>query len=174
MMSGWYPKRSQAKKWPAAPGADDLVGDEQHVVLVADLAHALEVPVRRDEAATGVLHRLEDHGGHGLRAFEADALVDRLGEDHRVPVVRVPVEVRVRHVAATGCERLELRAQLGDAGCRKGSQGGAVVGDLTGDDLGLLPLAPHAVVVAGELDGGLDRLGATVGEEDLVEVARGQ
>ena len=44
-----------------APRADDLVGDEQDAVLVADLAHALEVALRRGEAAAGVLHRLEDH-----------------------------------------------------------------------------------------------------------------
>ena len=42
----------------AAEGADRLVGDEQHVVLVADLAHALEVSGRRREAAAGVLNGL--------------------------------------------------------------------------------------------------------------------
>ena len=45
----------------AAPGADHLVGDQQHVVLVADLAHALEVALGRGEAAAGVLDGLEDH-----------------------------------------------------------------------------------------------------------------
>ena len=34
-----------------APGADHLVGDQQHVVLVADLPDPLEVAVGRDEAA---------------------------------------------------------------------------------------------------------------------------
>ena len=64
----------------AAPGADHLVGDQQHVVLVADLAHALEVALGRREAAAGVLHRLEDHRGDRVRALELDLLGDRLGE----------------------------------------------------------------------------------------------
>src|SRR5829696_7877643 len=51
-----------------APGADDLVGDQEHLVLVADLAHALPVAVLRHEAAARVLHGLEDHSGHRLGA----------------------------------------------------------------------------------------------------------
>ena len=158
----------------AAPGADHLVGDQQHVVLVADLADPLEVAVRRDEAAAGVLDRLEDHRGDGLRALEQDPLLDRVGRPERVAVVGPAVDVRVRHVAAARSERLELRAQVGDAGRGERSQRGAVVGDLAGDQLGLLAVAAHAVVVAGQLEGRLDRLGAAVGEEDPVEVAGGQ
>ena len=57
------------------PGADHLVGDHQHVVAVADLAHPLEVAVGRDEAAAGVLNRLDDHRGDGNRALEDDPLL---------------------------------------------------------------------------------------------------
>ena len=53
-----------------APGADDLVGDQQHAVLVADLADALEVALGRDEAAAGVLDGLEDHARDRLGALE--------------------------------------------------------------------------------------------------------
>ena len=60
----------------AAEGADDLVADEQHVVLVADLAHPLEVSGRRREASAGVLHRLEEDRGDGLGALELDHLLD--------------------------------------------------------------------------------------------------
>jgi hypothetical protein len=49
-------------------------------VLVADLAHALEVARGRREAAARVLHGLEDDRGHGLRPLEVDPLGDRLGE----------------------------------------------------------------------------------------------
>ncbi len=48
-----------------------------------------------------------------------------------------------------------------------------MVGHLAGDVLGLLAVASHAVVVAGQLESGLDRLAAAAGEEDPVEVARG-
>ena len=62
-----------------AERADHLVGDQQHVVPVADLAHPLEVAGRRREAAAGVLHRLEEHRGHGLGTLELDRLGDPVG-----------------------------------------------------------------------------------------------
>ena len=154
--------------------ADHLVGDHQHVVAVADLAHPLEVALRRDEAAAGVLDRLEDHRGDGLRALEFDPLLDRVGRPERVAILGPAVDVGVGDVAAAGGERLELGAQLGDPGRRERPERGAVVGDLTGDHLVLLAFAEHPVVVAGELQRRLDRLGAAVGEEDAVEVGRGE
>ena len=157
-----------------APGADHLVGDHQHVVAVADLAHPLEVAVGRDEAAAGVLDRLEDHRGDGLRALEHDPLLDRGRRPERVAVLGPAVDVGVGDVAAARRERLELGAQLGDAGGGEGAERGAVVGDLAGDHLVLLAFAAHAVVVAGQLQRRLDRLRAAGGEEDAVEVAGGE
>ena len=157
-----------------APGADHLVGDHQHVVAVADLAHPLEVAVGRDEAAAGVLDRLEDHRGDRLGPLEDDPLLDRVGRPERVAVLGPAVDVGVGDVAAARRQRLELAAQLGDAGRRERPQRGAVVGDLAGDRLVLLAFAVHAVVVAGELQRRLDRLRAAGGEEDAVEVAGGE
>ena len=96
----------------AAEGADDLVGDEQHVVLVADLAHPLEVAGRRREAAAGVLHRLQEDRGDRLRALEEDLLLDLVGgpaaEGLRVVAVdRGAVDVGVRHLVRAGDQRLE-------------------------------------------------------------------
>ena len=62
-----------------AEGADHLVGDQQHVVLVADLADPLEVAGRRREAAAGVLHRLEEDRRDGVGALELDRLRDPVG-----------------------------------------------------------------------------------------------
>src|SRR5215510_1205912 len=59
-----------------AEGTDDLVGDEQHVVLVADLPHPLEIARRRWEAPTRVLYWLEEDGRDGVRPFEFDGLGD--------------------------------------------------------------------------------------------------
>ena len=80
-----------------APRADRVVGDQQHAVAVADLAHALEVARRRDQAAARVLHRLEDHGRDGLAALGADPRLDRVG---RPQAGRPAVAVGVRDVAA--------------------------------------------------------------------------
>ena len=46
-----------------------------------------------------------------------------------------------------------------------------MVGDVAADHLGPLRLPDHPEVLAGQLPGRLDRLGATGGEEDPVEVA---
>ena len=143
-------------------------------MAVADLAHLLEVAVGRDEAAAGVLDRLEDHRGDRLGPLEDDPLLDRVGGPGRLAVLGPAVDVGVRDVAAAGRERLELAAQLGDAGRREGAERGAVVGDLAGDHLVLLAFAVHPVVVAGELQRRLDRLRAAVGEEDPVEALGGE
>ena len=49
-----------------AEAADDLVGDQQDAVLVADLADALAVALRRRERAARVLDGLHEHRGDRL------------------------------------------------------------------------------------------------------------
>ena len=154
-----------------APRADDLVGDQQDVVLVADLAHALPVAVLGHEAAARVLYRLEDHRRHGLRTLELDHLLDRVGRPERIALLGPAVAVGVRHVMGAGHERLEHGAQRGDAGDRESAEGGAVVGGFARDDLRLQRIAAELVVLARQLPGRLHRLGATGGEEHAVEVA---
>src|ERR687892_128904 len=46
----------------------------------AYLAYALELALRRREAAAGVLDGLHDHGTDGVRALELDAMGHRLGQ----------------------------------------------------------------------------------------------
>ena len=77
-------------------------------------------------------------------------------------------------VDAARHRRLERDLEVGQAGRRERPHRGAVVGDLAGDDLRALAAAVGAVPVARDLDRGLDRLRAAVGEEDAVEVARGE
>lgn len=162
----------------AAEGADDLVGDEQHVVLVADLADPLEVAGRRREAAARVLHGLQEDGRDGLGALEEDLLLDLVGGPaaERLRVVaeeRGAVDVGVRHLVRAGDQRLEGGLQRRETGDGQGALRGAVVGDRTRDDLVLGRLALELEVLLGQLPRGLDGLAATGGEEDLVQVARG-
>ena len=157
-----------------APRADHLVADQQDVVLVADLAHALEVALLRRDAAAGVLQRLEDHGRDRLGTVELDLVADLLGGPERVAVLGPVVLVRVRRVDPARHVGLELGLEAGQPGGGERAHGRAVVGDLAGDDLVLLALAVRPVVVAGDLDRGLDRLRAGVREEDPVQVAGGQ
>ena len=60
----------------AAEARHDFVGDHQDAVLVAELAHAFEISIGRNENAVGAGHRLEDEGGDGLRAFELNGFFD--------------------------------------------------------------------------------------------------
>ena len=166
----------------AAERADDLVGDQQHVVLVADLADPLEVAGRGREAAAGVLHRLEEDRGDGVGTLELDGLGDPVGRPAAEgllvacrlagAVLGGPVEVGVRHPERRGHQRLELRLHARQAGDRQRALGGAVVGDGPADDLVLGRLAGQLEVVLGQLPGALDRLAATTGEEDPVQVTR--
>ena len=157
-------------------GADDLVGDEQDAMAVADFADALEVARRRGETAAGVLHGLEVDGGHRVGALAHNGPFDLVGgpsaEGHLVVGEDLgPVEVRVGHLDRPGHQRLEGSAQLGDAGDGERPHGGAVVGDVAADHLRALGLTGHAEVLAGQFPGRLDRFGTARGEEDAVEVA---
>ncbi len=166
---------------PDAPErADDLIGDEQHVVLVADLAHALEVAGGRREAAARVLHRLEEHGRDGLGALEEDHLLDAIrGPDaERLEVVcrcadfGRPVEVRVRHAEATRRDGLEHLLHRRDARDRQRALRGSVVRDRARDHLVLGRAALELPVVLRELECRLDGLAAAGREEHAIEVAR--
>ena len=149
MMSGWIAVALAAEVVAEpAPGADHLVGDQQHVVAVADLAHALEVAVLRRDAAAGVLQRLEDHRGDRLGALEEDLLLDLVGGPERVAVAGPVVAVGVRRLDPARDERLEVGAQGGDPGRLQRAQRGPVVGDLAAEELDLARVAGALVVGA--------------------------
>ena len=155
----------------APPRADHLIGDQQHAVAVTDLAHALEVALLRHEAAAAVLDGLEDHCGDGRRFLELDRLLDRVRGPQRVAILAPAIGVRVGHVRATGGQRLERRAQGGQAGDRQRPHRGAVVGEVARDDLVPRRRSARGVIGLRELPRRLDRLGAAGGEEDAVEVS---
>ena len=163
----------------AAEGADDLVGDEQDVVLVADLADPLEVAGGRREAAAGILHRLEEDRGDGLGSLELDRLGDAVGGPAPEGLGVLPqvlggaVEVGVGHLVGTGDQRLEVGLQRREPGDRQRALGSAVVGDGAGDHLVLARLAGELEVLLGQLPRGLHGLAAAGGEEDAVEVTGG-
>ena len=83
----------------AAHAAHDLVGDEQHVVAVADLADAAEVARRRGDAAGGgAHHRLRDEGRDTARSRRDDRGLECVRGPHAVGferLVRTTVPVRV-------------------------------------------------------------------------------
>ena len=163
-----------------AERADHLVGDQEDAVGVADLPHPREVAGRRREAAAGVLHRLQEHRRDRLRALAQDGPLDLVGgppaevRDVVGNEVGGPVEVRVRHPHPAGRQRLEGILDVGQPGDGQRAHRCAVVGDVTAEHLVPLRLAGQLEVLLGQLPGRLHGLGAAGGEEDPVEVARGQ
>ena len=77
--------------------------------------------------------------------------------------------VGVGDVARVDRRRAERLLVARDPGERERAERDAVVGDVAGDRLEPLGLAVGDVVLAGELPGGLDRLGAAGGEEHAVD-----
>src|SRR6266545_2456497 len=159
-----------------AEGADDLVGDQQHAVAVADLADPLEVAGRWREAAAGVLHRLDVDRGDRLGALHQDAPLDVVGRVQgavvEVAAALAAVVVGVLDPHRAGHQRLEDLLDVGQAGDGQRAHGGAVVGDVAAEDLVAAGLADRPEVLARQLPCALDRLAAAVGEEHAVAVSR--
>ncbi len=170
----------KAEPGAAAPEAGDhLVVDDEDVAGLAGLADHRPVLGRRRDHAAGADHRLAEHGADVLGAVEGDLLLDDAGTLHAavLAVGLVPgaaVAVRGAELDEPGQQGLELLPVDGEPlGARRGHRG-AVVGAVAEEDHVLGAVAAVAVVLARHLDGGLDRLAAAEGEEDVVEVARQQ
>ena len=136
------------------PG-DDLVGGQQHVVLVTDLADAWEIIVGRHQHAPGSLHRFgHEHRDRFGTLFE-DFLFEFVGRgDSRTDALGGLVAVRVgrgdvREARDTGFEHRPVTA---DSRGTHRRQRHTVVGPLPRDDLGLLGLAQLAEVIASGLE----------------------
>ena len=161
-----------------AEAADHLVGDQEDAVLVADLADAAAVALRRRERAARVLDGLDEHRGDGLGRLLLDLRAQLVEEELRELglglALRAAVAVRVRHVPHARHERLERRAQRRDARERERAVRRAVVGDPARDHLVAVAEALELVELLHELDDRLVRLGASRDEEDAVQVARRQ
>ena len=128
MMSGCTSHRLVAEE-PARPPdtGDNLVEDEQHAVLVADLAHARQVFVGRDQHAAAGDDRLHQQCGDRLRPLVDDRLLDRLGAGKAV-LGRTEFGVRAvgiggRNVDETGRHRAVADLALGLAGGAHRAQG---------------------------------------------------
>ena len=168
--------RPEPRAETAEPG-DDLVGAEQDPVTVADLPDTAPVARGRGERAAGVLDGLHDHHRDRLRACLHDRRVEVVekerGERLLALVRRAVVAIRIAHVHDVGHERLERRAQRGDAVDRERAHRRPVVRETARDRLPAA-LAARLVVLARELPGRLHRLRAAGDEEHAVEVARRQ
>ncbi len=142
----------------------DLVGDHEDPVPVADLAHALQVAVGRDQDPVRADDRLQEDGRDRVRPLVLDDVLEALQALGHRPRVPLPPAVRVG-VADHAVDRGLVGPAPRVAGQGVGPERRTVVAAVAGQDL------RPAGEVAGELDGVLDRLRAAEREEDLVQVA---
>lgn len=158
----------------AAEPRDDLIGHQQHVVLVADLANARKVVVLRHDGAAGALNRLRDEHGHRIGAFLEDGLLEFVrGRDALAPGTRrgfVAVGIGRGDVAEAREAGLEHGPVGAHAGGAHGGHGDAVIALLARDHLRLVRFAAQFPVIARHLDvavGGLAAAGREVEAVDL-------
>ena len=137
----------------AAEAADDLVRDQQHVVLAAQLLHPRPEAVGRRDDAAGADHGLADEGRDVVGVILEQRL-ERVGVAPR-DVLDVRHEIAIAHAVAG--DPLQARAE----------RVGAVVAVLARDDDLLLGAADRVPVAARELGRRVDGVGAAArGEED--------
>src|SRR5699024_9739358 len=97
----------------AAECANGLIGDQQYIVLIADLAHPVEVARWRREAAARVLHRLKEDCGYRIGPFEFDGFADAFSSPQPEVLLvigehfRRTIEVRVRYAEGARDQWLE-------------------------------------------------------------------
>ena len=143
-------------------------------MLIAQRSQSRHERGRRHDVATFAQHWLDDEGRDVLRRNAGvKHLVDR--PEHVIERCliagpgRVSIRVRIRHVVHARQEGLIAFAVVTlRCGQREGPIGAAVKGTLESDQ------RRASRRVAGQLDRPLDRLRATVREENLVELARCQ
>ena len=161
----------------AAEGGDDLIEDQQDVVLGADRGEALQIALGRDQHAGRAGHRLDDDGGDGrgvVQRHETLEIVGKLGAMLGLAAAEgVAGEiVGVAKMVDAGEQRAEHLAVVGDAADRGAAEIDAVIAALAADQARLRRVALRPVIGERDLERGLDRLRARVGEEHMVEARR--
>ena len=157
-MSGTTPSWSQAKVLPVRPRPDWISSATNSTLCAgAELADAAQVAVGRDDHAALALDRLDQHGD--------GVLVDGRLEGR---------QVAVRDDDEAGRERAEAVARVRVVG--EADDGGGAAVEVAGgdDDLGLVGGDALDLVapLAGDLDRGLDGLGAGVHRQHEVLAAQ--
>ena len=157
-----------------AETADHFIEHEQDAVLVADLAHALEIAFWRHQAAGRPGDRLDETGGDILRAVESDEALQIVGQLRTMSAFaaceEVLLEMGMAHVRDPGQRRSELAPVVDDAGKCHAAEVDAVVRTLARYEAVATALATRLMVSQGHFHRRVDRFGAGVDEKDAVQI----
>ena len=162
---------------PAESG-HHLIRDVEDLVGLADLEHALVIPLRRDDHATRAHDGFGDEGTDVLGADLLDALAEildqpvaELGLGH---ALRAPVGVRAGDVHHHLVGLVESDLVVGDAGESRRHVGHAMVGIDPGDNLLLAGAAEVVPVEVNKANGRVVGHGTARAEEHVIEGSRCQ
>src|ERR1700677_2214518 len=141
-----------------------FVGDHQDAVFLAQLAHAFEISIGRNQNAVRANHSFENECGDRLRALKLNGLFDH-GERGlgRFPSA-LDAMIGIEHMYHPRYARLR-GPSAGIAGESDASASRSVIGAIARHDL--VPSGEEA----SEFDGVLSGFRAAVGEEEGVDVA---
>ena len=151
-----------------------LVGDEQHVVAVADVADALEVPWRRRDGAHGRPDdRFGDEARHVLGAVPADDALELVcAAQAAARAVLAAIRIGRPDLGHVVKHRLIPAAPLGVAAEAARAQAHTVEALPAADHQVLFRFAAGQPVLSGELDRALGHFRAAVEQGDCVQPAR--
>ncbi len=163
----------------AAETGDHFVEDQQDAMLAGYLAQPLKVALGRQHHAGRAGHRLDDHRGDILGAVQGHQAFQLLGLFHAmlgqadgegvagdVQGVRQVVDPR-QQVGGEGLAVVDHTAY------RQAAEADPVVAQFAADQAGAGALADGALVGKGDLQRGVRRFRAGVGEEHFVQARRG-
>ncbi len=144
-------------------------------MLRADLADAFEIALRRNEHTHQGRDRLDEHRCDRRRIMELHELLElvrqlravfRLAAREGVALQVVRVRDVIHHGIKVGRPELAIRA---DAAEGRAAQVHAVIRALAADDLGALGVTLKPVIGESDLHRGIDRFGARVREEHVIQ-----
>ena len=145
-------------------------------MLVADFAEPAQVALGRHQNAGGARHRLHDHRRDGGRILQRRQPLQVVRKVH-APLGLAPAEGLVLQIVGVA-DVIHAREQaavehavLDDSADGRAAEVGAVVAPLAPDQPRLRALAPHVVIAERDLQRGIRRFRARVGEEHVVEIA---
>ena len=159
----------------AAEAGDHFVEDQQQAVFVADLAQAFQISLRWQYHARGARDGLDDHSSDGGCIVQRYQPLELIGEFRAVrgQAARegVAFEVmRVRQVIDAGNHgrgpHLAIRDHAADADA---TESHAVIAALAPDETYARGVAFDPVIRQRDLERRIDRLGARIGEEHVIE-----
>ncbi len=155
--------------------AHDLIGDQEHLIAVADLADALEVPGRGRHRAHGCAdHGLGDEARDVLGPVPPDGALQLVGTPQRpARAVLTAIGVGRADLGHVVQHRLVLAPSLRMAAEPRRAQGHAMKPLPAADDQVLLSVAPGQPVLPGKLDSALGDFRAAGEQGDVGQPTRG-